>query len=159
MLCGINEVECFVDLVGLVVCQGELICVCVFQLLVGCINVECGSVVWNCIVGGINGVGVDDQVVVVGDVFDWLLVWKLVNGDLVWLVDQFQNCKLFVLVVLNKQVLIGDFEGQIYLFDCDIGKMCLCLLIDGFLVVVIVLLGDIVLVVIKSGGLFVIKVE
>lgn len=29
-LCGINEVECLVDLIVLLVCNGEVLCVCVF---------------------------------------------------------------------------------------------------------------------------------
>ncbi|HEU6456300.1 MAG TPA: PQQ-binding-like beta-propeller repeat protein, partial [Roseateles sp.] len=130
-----------------------------FQSSVGCINAERGSAVWNRIVGGTNGVGADDQVVVAGDASDRLSAWKLANGDLAWSADQFQNRKLSAPVVLNKQVLIGDFEGQIHLLDRDTGKTRSRLPTDGSPVVAIALLGDTALVATKSGGLFAIKAE
>ncbi len=156
---GTNEVERLADLVGPAVRQGELICARAFQSSVGCINAERGSAVWNRIVGGTNGVGADDQVVVAGDASDRLSAWKLANGDLAWSADQFQNRKLSAPVVLNKQVLIGDFEGQIHLLDRDTGKTRSRLPTDGSPVVAIALLGDTALVATKSGGLFAIKAE
>lgn len=156
---GTNEVERLADLVGPAVRQGELICARAFQSSVGCINAERGSAVWNRIVGGTNGVGADDQVVVAGDASDRLSAWKLANGDLAWSADQFQNRKLSQPVVLNKQVLIGDFEGQVHLLDRDTGKTRSRLPTDGSPVVAIALLGDTALVATKSGGLFAIKAE
>ncbi|MFT7774545.1 outer membrane protein assembly factor BamB [Roseateles sp.] len=156
---GTNEVERLADLVGPAVRQGELVCARAFQSSVGCINAERGSTLWNRVVGGTNGIGADDQVVVAGDASDRLSAWRLSNGDLVWSADQFQLRKLSEPVLSAKQVLIGDFEGQVHLLDRDTGKTRSRLATDGSPIVAIALLGDTALVATKSGGLFAIKAE
>jgi len=156
---GTNEVERLADLVGPAVRQGELICARAFQSSVGCVNAERGSALWNRVVGGTNGIGADEQVVVAGDASDRLSAWRLANGDLAWSADQFQRRKLSEPVLLNKQVLIGDFEGQVHLLDRDTGKTRSRIATDGSQVVCVALLGDTALVATKSGGLFAIKAE
>lgn len=156
---GTNEVERLADLVGPAVRQGEALCARAFQSSVGCVNAERGSALWNRVVGGTNGIGADDQVVVAGDASDRLSAWKLANGDLAWSADQFQRRKLSEPVLLNKQVLIGDFEGQLHLLDRDTGKTRSRLATDGSAVVTIALQGDTALVATKSGGLFAVKAE
>ncbi|CAM3872612.1 outer membrane protein assembly factor BamB [Roseateles saccharophilus] len=156
---GTNEVERLADLVGPAVRQGELICARAFQSSVGCVNAERGSAVWNRLVGGANGIGADEQVVVAGDASDRLSAWKLANGDLAWSADQFQLRKLSAPIVSAKQVLIGDFEGQVHLLDRDTGKTRSRIATDGSAVVTAALLGDTALFATKSGGLFAIKAE
>lgn len=156
---GTNEVERLADLVGPAVRQGEVVCARAFQSSVGCINAERGSALWNRVVGGTNGIGADDQVVVAGDASDRLSAWKLANGDLAWTADQFQRRKLSEPVLLNKQVLVGDFDGQIHLIDRDTGKTRSRLPTDGSQIVTIALLRDTALVATKSGGLFAVKAD
>jgi outer membrane assembly lipoprotein YfgL len=156
---GTNEVERLADLVGPAVRQGEVICARAFQSAVGCVNAERGSALWNRTVGGTNGIGADDQVVVAGDASDRLSAWKLANGDLAWSADQFQHRRLSEPVVFNKQVLIGDYQGQVHLLDRDTGKTRSRLATDGSPVVAVALLNDTALVATKSGGLFAIKAE
>ncbi|MFG6462774.1 outer membrane protein assembly factor BamB [Roseateles sp. DXS20W] len=156
---GTNEVERLADLVGPAVRQGEVICARAFQSSVGCVNAERGSALWNRIVGGTNGIGADDQIVVAGDASDRMSAWKLANGDLAWSADQFQLRKLSAPVVLNKQVIVGDFEGQVHLLDRDTGKTRSRIATDGTPVAAITLLGDTALVATRNGGLFAIKAE
>jgi len=156
---GTNEVERLADLVGPAVRQGELVCARAFQSSVGCVNAERGGALWNRLVGGANGIGADELVVVAGDASDRLSAWKLANGDLAWSADQFQLRRLSAPLLLNKQVLVGDFEGQVHLLDRDTGKTRSRLPTDGSPVVAIARLGDTALVVTKNGGLFAIQAE
>lgn len=156
---GTNEVERLADLVGPAVRQGELICARAFQSSVGCVNAERGSAVWSRLVGGANGIGADSQIVVAGDASDRLSAWRLSNGDLTWSADQFQLRRLSEPVVAGKQVLVGDYEGQVHLLDRDTGKTRSRIATDGSQVVTIALQGDTALVATKSGGLFAIKAE
>ncbi len=155
---GTNEVERLADLVGPAVRQGELICARAFQSSVGCVNAERGSPLWNRLVGGANGVGADDRIVVAGDASDRLSAWKLANGDLAWSADQFQLRKLSAPLVLGGQVLVGDFEGQVHLLDRDTGKTRSRTATDGSAIVATALQGQTALFATKSGGLFAIKV-
>lgn len=156
---GTNEVERLADLVGPAVRQGEVLCARAFQSSVGCVNAERGSALWNRVVGGTNGIGADELIVVAGDASDRLSAWKLANGDLAWSADQFQRRKLSEPVLLNKQVLIGDFEGQLHLLDRDTGKTRSRLATDGSPVITIALLRDTALVATRGGGLFAVKAE
>ncbi|RTL15743.1 MAG: outer membrane protein assembly factor BamB [Burkholderiales bacterium] len=156
---GTNEVERLADLVGPAVRQGELICARAFQSSVGCVNAERGSPLWNRLVGGANGVGADDRIVVAGDASDRLSAWKLANGDLAWSADQFQLRKLSAPLVLGGQVLVGDFEGQVHLLDRDTGKTRSRTATDGSAIVATALQGQTALFATKSGGLFAIKVD
>lgn len=156
---GTNEVERLADLVGPAQRQGELICARAFQSSVGCVNAERGSALWNRLVGGTNGIGADAEVVVAGDASDRLSAWKLANGDLAWSADQFQRRKLSEPVVTAKQVLVGDFEGQVHLIDRDSGKTRSRLATDGSQVVTIALQGETALVATRNGGLFAIRAE
>lgn len=156
---GTNEVERLADLVGPAVRQGDLICARAFQSAVGCVNAERGSSLWSRNVGGTNGIGGDAQLIVAGDASDRLSAWRLNNGDLAWSAEQFQHRKLSQPVVVNKQVLVGDFEGQVHLLDRETGKTRSRLPTDGSPVVTVALLGDTALVVTKNGGLYAIKAE
>lgn len=156
---GTNEVERLADLVGPAVRQGDVICARAFQSSVGCVNAERGSALWNRVVGGTNGIGADDQIVVAGDASDRMSAWKLANGDLAWSADQFQLRKLSAPVVLNKQIIVGDYEGQVHLLDRDTGKTRSRIATDGTPVAAITLLGDTALVATRNGGLFAIKAE
>lgn len=156
---GTNEVERLADLVGPAVRQGELVCARAFQSSVGCVNAERGGALWSRLVGGANGIGADELVVVAGDASDRLSAWKLANGDLAWSADQFQLRRLSAPLLLNKQVLVGDFEGQVHLLDRDTGKTRSRLPTDGSAVVAIARLGETALVVTKNGGLFAIQAE
>lgn len=156
---GTNEVERLADLVGPAVRQGELICARAFQSAVGCVNAERASAAWSRNIGGMNGVGADDQVVVAGDASDRLTAWRLANGDLAWSGDQFLNRKLTEPVLLAKQVLLGDFEGYVHVVDRETGKTRARLSTDGSPVLTLKLLGDTVLAATKSGGLFAFKAE
>lgn len=156
---GTNEVERLADLVGPAARQGDVICARAFQSAVGCVNAERGSALWSRTVGGTNGIGADDQVVVAGDASDRLSAWKLANGDLAWSADQFQLRKLSVPQLSAKQVLVGDYEGLVHLIDRDTGKTRSRIATDGSAVVASALLGDTVLFATRSGGLFAIKAE
>jgi hypothetical protein len=62
-------------------------------------------------------------------------------------------------VLLNKQVLVGDFEGQLHLLDRETGKTRSRIATDGSPIATIALQGDTALVATKNGGLFAIKAE
>ena len=129
---GTNEVERLADLVGPAVRQGEVICARAFQSSVGCVNAERGSALWNRVVGGTNGIGADDQIVVAGDASDRMSAWKLANGDLAWSADQFQHAQAVgARGARTSRSSMGDYEGQVHLLDRDTGKTRSRIATDG----------------------------
>jgi outer membrane assembly lipoprotein YfgL len=156
---GTNEVERLADLVGPAFRQGDLICARAFQFAVGCVNAERGSPVWSRTTGGTNGIGGDAQLVVAGDGADRVSAWKLSNGDLLWSADQFERRRLAEPVVLGKQILVADVDGQVHLLDRETGKTLQRLSTDGSAPASIALSGSTALVATRNGGLFAFKAE
>lgn len=157
---GTNEVERLADLVAPSFRQGDLICARAFQSAVGCVNAERGSVLWSRNVGGMNGIGGDATAVVAADASDRITAWSLANGDVLWTADQFQNRRLSAPLVVGKNVVIGDFEGQVHFLDRVSGKTELRLATDGSAIQSApVVLGNTILVATRNGGLFALRPE
>jgi outer membrane protein assembly factor BamB len=148
------------DLVAPSFRQGDLICARAFQSAVGCVNAERGSVLWSRNVGGMNGIGGDATAVVAADASDRLTAWSLANGDVLWTADQFQNRRLSAPLVVGKNVVVGDFEGQVHFLDRVSGKTELRLATDGSAIQSApVVLGNTILVATRNGGLFALRPE
>jgi outer membrane assembly lipoprotein YfgL len=157
---GTNEVERLADLVGPMWRSGELLCARGFQSAVGCISGERGNTVWSRNVGGTRGIGGDAQYVYGADGSDRLSAWKIANGDTFWTAEQFQNRKLSSPVSLGSTVVVGDFEGYVHLLARDSGKTLARLPTDGSAISAApVVLGELVLVATRNGGLYAIRPE
>jgi outer membrane assembly lipoprotein YfgL len=151
---GTNEVERLADLVGPALRVGDLICARAFQFAVGCVNAERGSSLWNRNAGGTQGVGGDAQIIVGADASDRISAWKLSNGDLAWSADQFIRRRLVEPVVIGKQVLVADYEGQVHVLDRETGKTVQRVATDGSPAVAAARVGTTALIATRNGGVF-----
>lgn len=157
---GTNEVERLADLVAPAVRQGDLICARAFQSAVGCVNAERGSALWSRNFGGMNGIGGGATAVVAADASDRITAWGLGNGDVMWTADQFQHRRLSAPLVVGKNVVVGDFEGQVHFLALDNGRTQLRLPTDGSAIQVApVALGTTILVATRNGGLYALRPE
>ncbi|MDT8998516.1 outer membrane protein assembly factor BamB [Paucibacter sp. APW11] len=157
---GTNEVERLADLVGPLVRADNLLCARAFQSAVGCVNAERGVQQWMRNTGGVRGVGGDKEQIIGADGSDRMTAWKTSNGDVLWTADQFQHRKLSPPVVVGKQVLVGDLDGQVHLLSRETGKTQQRIATDGSAIVAApVVLGNTALVATKNGGLFALRVD
>ncbi|WP_271009943.1 outer membrane protein assembly factor BamB [Paucibacter sp. B51] len=157
---GTNEVERLADLVAPAVRQGDMICARAFQSAVGCVNAERGSALWSRNFGGMNGIGGGATAVVAADASDRITAWGLGNGDVMWTADQFQHRRLSAPLVVGKNVVVGDFEGQVHFLALDNGRTQLRLATDGSAIQAApVALGTTILVATRNGGLYALRPE
>ena len=157
---GTNEVERLADLVGPMLRSQDMVCARAFQSAVGCVNAERGLTLWSRNVGGINGVGGDDKYLFGADASDRLSAWSMINGDLVWTAEQFLNRRLGVPVSLGSSVIVGDGEGYVHFVSRETGKTQMRLATDGSAIVAApVVLGNLVLIATRNGGLFAMRPE
>ena len=84
----------------------------------------------------------------------------MTNGDLVWTAEQFLNRRLGVPVSLGSSVIVGDGEGYVHFVSRETGKTQMRLPTDGSAIVAApVVLGNLVLIATRNGGLFAMRPE
>lgn len=157
---GTNEVERLADLVGPGVRTGELVCARAFQVAVGCVNAERGTLMWTRNATGNDGVAADERMVVGADTIDRITAWRTVDGSVAWNVDSMLYRGLSTPLSVGNAIVFGDSEGQVHWFARDDGTALARQATDGEAIhVAPVRHGAITLIVTSEGGLHAFRSE
>jgi outer membrane protein assembly factor BamB len=130
---GTNEVERLSDLVGPAARADDNICVRAFQLSVGCVDMNKGTLTWSRPQSGHNGVASNEAVVIGADSADRLSAWRTSNGESLWRVDRFQYRGLSTPVLWSGMVVFADNEGQLHCLSAQDGRTVARVTLDGAL--------------------------
>jgi outer membrane protein assembly factor BamB len=128
---GTNEVERLSDLVGPAVRVDDDLCVRSFQLSVGCVDMNRGTVAWTRPQSGKQGVAGSDNLVVGADSADRLTAWRASNGEALWRVDRFQYRGLSTPVVWSGLVAFADNDAQLHFLSAQDGRTVARLSLDS----------------------------
>jgi len=157
---GTNEVERLADLVGPLARSGDVVCARAFQSSVACANAERATLAWTKVVGGVNAVAGDEQLVFGGDASDRLTAWRAANGDVAWTNERFLNRGLSGPAVLGGSVVFGDSQGLVHFLSRENGETQARLPTDGSAVVGSpARAGNTLLVATANGGLFAFRLQ
>jgi len=157
---GTNEVERLADLVGPAVRIGELVCIRAFQVSVGCVNAERGTLMWSRNASGNDGVAGDDRMVIGADNIDRLTAWRTIDGSVAWSGDSMLYRGLSAPAMAGLAVVFGDSQGYVHWFGRDSGTPVARTRTDSSAIrVTPVRAGNITLVVTSDGGLFAFRSE
>jgi len=156
---GSNEVERLADLVGPAVRSDDDLCVRAFQLSVGCIDMNRGSIRWTRPQAGYQGVAADNNLVVGADSADRLSAWRAETGDVLWRVDRFQYRSLSTPVFWNGLVAVADFEGQLHFLSTQDGRTVARVSLDGALSGAPRVANGLLLVATRSGTLYALRAQ
>jgi len=152
---GANEVERLADLVGPPVRTGDLLCARSFQAAVGCVDAERGRVFWSKPIGGTDAVGGDAELVFGADASDRITAWKTPSGDVAWSAESLMYRGLGAPAAIGASVVFGDAEGTLHWLSRAKGEAQQRSATDGSAIAVQpVVIGGVLLVVTRSGGLF-----
>ena len=152
---GANEVERLADLIGPALRIGDLFCARSFQAAVGCVDAERGRIVWTKTIGGNDAIGGDSELVFGADASDRLTAWKTASGDVAWSSEALLNRGLGAPAAIGTSVVFGDREGTLHWLSRAKGEAQLRLSTDGSEIAVPpVVVGGILVVVTRSGGMF-----
>ncbi|MEO6364323.1 MAG: outer membrane protein assembly factor BamB [Caldimonas sp.] len=152
---GANEVERLADLIGPVMRAGNLVCARSFQAGVGCVDAERGRVAWTKTIGGTDAIGGDAELVFGADASDRVSAWKTASGDVAWTSEALMFRGLGAPAALAGSVVFGDRDGTLHWLSRDKGEAQARLSTDGSAVnVPPVVVGGLLIVVTRSGGLF-----
>lgn len=131
---GTNEVERLSDLVGPAARVDDDLCVRAFQLSVGCVDMNRGTVTWSRPQAGKQGVAGSDAVLVGADTADRITAWRASNGESLWRVDRFQHRGLSTPAVWAGMAVFGDAESQLHFLSLQDGRTVARLSLDAPLV-------------------------
>jgi len=144
-----------VDLVGGVSRDGSIVCVRAFQIAVGCVNTERGSLLWTRPANGFVGVHGDKNYVFGVESDGKILAWRQVDGERVWLSERLQYRNLTAPLVVGRSIAVGDEAGFVHLMSREDGALLTRLTTDGSAITVApVLAGETLIVVTRNGGIF-----
>ena len=131
-----------------------------FQIAVGCVDAQRGTLLWSRNAGGTEGVGSDTEIVVGADASSRITAWKANSGDIAWTSERLLHRGLSAPVVAASSVVFGDVEGQVHFLARDSGEPQLRLPTDGSPIVAApVVAGGTVVVATRSGGLFAFRLQ
>jgi len=157
---GTNEVERLADLVGPAVRSGEQVCTRAFQVAVGCVNAERGSLLWAKNASGNDAVAGDDRMLLGADNIDRITAWRMVDGSVAWTGDSMLYRGLSAPAMAGLAVVFGDSEGYVHWFGRDSGTPLARQATEGDPIhVTPTRAGNVTLVVTSGGGLYAFRSE
>jgi outer membrane protein assembly factor BamB len=157
---GTNEVERLADLVGPAVRAGEQVCSRAFQVSVGCVNAERGTLLWARNASGNDPVAGDDRMIVGADNIGRITAWRTVDGSVAWTGDSMLYRGLSAPAMAGFAVVFGDSEGYVHWFGRDSGTALARQATDGDAIhVTPTRSGNVTLVVTGRGGLYAFRSE
>lgn len=152
---GTNDVERLVDIVAQVSRIGDSVCARAYQSMVGCVNAERGTLVWNKPAVGAQGLHGDDQFVYGTESDGKVIAWRRNDGERAWDSERLKLRGLTAPVVVGRSIAIGDSAGLVHLLSRTDGSPLNRLTTDGTAIAAApVLVGDTLVVVTRSGGVF-----
>jgi outer membrane protein assembly factor BamB len=152
---GTNDVERLVDIVAQVSRIGDSVCARAYQSMVGCVNAERGTLVWNKPAAGAQGLHGDDQFVYGTESDGKVIAWRRNDGERAWDSDRLKLRGLTAPLVVGRSIAIGDSAGLVHLLSRTDGSPLNRLTTDGTAIAAApVLVGDTLVVVTRSGGVF-----
>lgn len=157
---GTNEIERLVDLIGPVSRDANIICSRAFQAAVGCVDATSGSLIWSKPANGSVGLAGNASYVYGTESDGKLVAWRRSNGEIVWASERLKLRRLSAPVLFDKSVVFGDDEGNVHFVSAEDGRALAYLKTDGSAVVAgPILVGRMLVVVTRNGGVFGIKPE
>lgn len=152
---GTNDVERLVDLVGRTSRVGPVVCARAFQMGVGCVDAQRGTVLWTKPADGFEGLHGDESLVFGTESDGKLVAWKRADGERAWVTDRLQYRRLTAPLALGRSVVVGDNTGLVHLLSREDGSPLNRLSTDGSAIAAApVVAGDTLVVVTQKGGVF-----
>ena len=128
---GANEVERLVDLVGKPAVEGADVCARSFQSGIACVAVANGRVRWQRKANGFTGVASDAQFVYGTESNGEVIALARDTGEVKWTVERFKFRDLSAPVVLGRNLVFGDAQGQLHILERADGANAARMSTDG----------------------------
>ena len=157
---GTNEVERLVDMVAGVSRDGNQVCVRAFQSSVGCVDADKGMTLWSKPASGATGIDGDESTLFGTESDGRVIAWRRADGERLWLSERLRFRSLTAPTVVGQSVVMGDESGTLHFLSRKDGSPLNRMSTDGSPVLTnLVLVGQTLVAVTRSGGVFGFKPE
>lgn len=157
---GTNEVERLVDLVAGVSRDNNRVCVRAFQSSVGCVDGDKGTPFWTKPASGSTGLDGDDSTLFGTESDGRVIAWRKADGERLWLSERLRFRQLSAPILVGRSLVIGDQQGTLHFLSRLDGSPLNRISTDGSAIVSNpVLVGETLIAVTQSGGVFGFKPE
>ncbi len=157
---GNTELERISDITSLPALDSEKICAVAFQGRIACFDIKQGVMLWSREVSSDKGLSLLHNYLYVSDAEGTVLALDKASGSTLWKNDQLFMRQVSAPYVMEKYVVVGDFEGYIHVLSREDGSMLARIKTDGSPILFApVTLGKGMLLQTRDGGVYSIEIN
>ena len=128
---GNTELERISDITSLPAVDGESVCAVAFQGRLACFDNKQGVMLWSRDVSSDKGLTLARNYLYVSDADGTVFAMDKTSGSTLWKNDQLFLRKVSAPYVLDKYVVVGDFEGYLHVLSREDGSLVARIRTDG----------------------------
>lgn len=157
---GNTELERISDITSLPAVDAESACAVAFQGRIACFDIKQGAMMWSREISSDKGLALQRNVIYVSDAEGTVMAMDKASGSTLWKNDQLYLRKPSAPYVVDKYVMVGDFEGYLHVLSREDGSMVARIKTDSSPIPSMpVVLGDGLTLQTKDGGIFSIAIK
>ncbi len=128
---GATELERIADVLGTPTVEGRQVCAAAYQGRVSCFDRDNGNLLWAREWAAGRGVAMDERTVYGVDAESVVQAFERQRGVSPWKQDKLRHRQAGTPLVLNEQVVVSDYQGQIHLLNRLDGAFAARVATDG----------------------------
>lgn len=157
---GDNELERITDIAGPPLVEPGRVCAAAFQGRAACYETQKGGQLWARPASSVGSLAADDLSVYLSEDTGSVVALDRNTGASVWKQDKLAYRNLSAPLATKDYVVVGDYEGQLHFLKFEDGSFAARIATDGGgIAAAPKLIGDLVLVQTRKGGLFAISIK
>lgn len=157
---GNTELERISDITSLPVIDRDSICAVAFQGRLACFDIKQGSMLWSREISSDKGSALAHKYLYVSDAEGTVMALDKTTGSTLWKNDQLYMRQVSAPYVMDKFVLVGDFEGYVHALSTEDGSLLARVKTDGSpILFAAVALGKGLLLQTRDGGVYSIEIN
>jgi outer membrane protein assembly factor BamB len=157
---GNTELERISDITSVPAVDKESVCAIAFQGRLACFDIKQGAMLWSRELSSDKGLSLMRNHLFVSDAEGTVLAMDKASGSTLWKNDQLFMRQVSAPFVLEKYVLVGDFEGRLHALSREDGSLLARIRTDGSPILFApVALGKGLLLQTRDGGIYSIEIN
>jgi len=157
---GNTELERISDITSVPVVDNEQVCAVAFQGRIACFDIKQGGMLWSRDVSSDKGLALMQNYLYVSDDKGTVLAMDKASGSTQWKNDQLLKRQVAAPYLMEKYVLVGDFEGYLHALSREDGSLLARIKTDGSPIsYAAVTLGKGLLLQTRDGGVYSIEIN
>ena len=157
---GNTELERISDITSLPAVDNDTVCAIAFQGRIACFDIKQGAMLWSRDISSDKGIALMHKYLYVSDDQGTVLAVDKASGSTLWKNDQLFMRQVSAPYILDKYVVVGDFEGRLHALSREDGSLLARIKTDGSPIQFApVALGKGLLLQTRDGGIYSVEIN